>query len=226
MTRDQIVAKGRRLIGVTDSSKGGPTDAELYPDLNNAIEGFVAEAGALKSVFKLSTRANDKYVLLLDEILWPITVSFVDSDGRSYGLDQIEVAPRPGSLGTRPTRWWSTAVNVPDVSGPSTPAIGIDPFVDYTGNGNVILEVIQLMRTLASSADVPELKSCLHRYLAFAFALEILPLFPEKLNLEGYLERHRDRGIDLFKSLARADKYGPRGGRDVMRYKARARSRF
>ena len=225
MTRDDLFAKGRRLLGVTDETKGGPTNAELLPDLNNAIEGFVAEAGALKSNFKLSTQANDKYLPLIDEILWPITVSFVDADGRAYQLDQVLVAPRPGSLGGRPNVWWETAVNVPDITGPSTPSLAIDPYVNYTGVGNVLVEAIQLQQPLVSAGDIPELKTCLHRYLAFAFALEILPLFPDKLNLEGYLERHRARGIDLFKSLARAEAHSV-GGRDVKGYGRRARARF
>lgn len=225
-TRSQIIADARMHLGASDSSKGGPTDAEILPLLNHTISSFVAEAGALKTVIKLSTKANDKYLPLVDEILWPITVGFIDSDGNIWPLRQVEVAPRPGSLGQKPECWWLTAVNVPDASGPSTRTIGIDPYVNVNGTNNIILEAIQLTAELTAGTSIPEIHVSLQGALSYCLALNLLPVFPEKLNLEGYLERQRARAMDLFKRLARGQARSPRTGKDVMEYRRRCRSRF
>lgn len=226
MNRDAIIVKARQLVGVTDPTKGGPADSDLYVPLTNAIDRFALEAAALKTVMKLSTKASDKYLPMVDEIHWPIQVSFVDTDGRAWPLGVLEVAPRPGMLGTRPENWWLTAVNVPDVSGRSTPTLGINPYVNYDGNGNVIVECIQSPKDLSLGTDIPELVSSLHSYIADALALEMLPMFPERMFLEPMLERRRSRGIAAFKALGKADFKTARGGHDVMRYRARARARF
>lgn len=229
MTRDMIFLQTRRLLGVTDPTKGGPTDAELFSDLNGTIGRFCVEAGALETVIKLATSAGDKYLPLVTEILWPKTVSFLDVDGRSYGLGLLEHAPRPGTLGSRPDSYWLTAVNVPDATGKSVRTLGIDPYVNYApdpGEFNVILEAWQLPQDLTGASDYPELHAVIQRYIPFAFALDLLPIFPDKLNLEGYLERQRARGIDVFRKLARPGAKRPFGGKDVMRYKQRARSRL
>ena len=226
LTRAQIITETRKLLNATDPTKGGPTDAEIIVTLEGTITRFVAEAGALETVIKLSTIANDKYLPLVDEILWAKTVSYVDTDGRAFGLDPIEHAPRPGILGQRPTHYWLTAVNVPDPTGKSTRTLGINPYVNLNGNGNVILEAFQLTQEMTGDSDYPELHPSVTRYIPFAFALDLLPLFPDKLNLEGYLERQRARGVDYFRKLQRAGAKRPFGGRDVMRYRIRARTRF
>lgn len=229
MTRDMIFLQTRRLLGVTDATKGGPADADLYDDLNGTIGRFCFEAGALETVIKLATTANDKYLPLVNEILWVKTCSFLDVDGRSYELSLLEHAPRPGSIGARPSNYWLTAVNVPDATGKSVRTLGIDPAANWAptpGNYNVILEAWQLPQDLSGATDYAEIHPAVQRYIPFAFALDLLPIFPEKLNLEGYLERQRARGIDAFRKLARSGAKRPFGGKDVMDYKRRARSRL
>lgn len=227
MTRDQLVFRARQMLGATDPTKGGPTDAELYPVLDNAIKKFCVEAGALRSVFKLSTKANDKYLPFIDEILWPIAVSFLDVDGLAYPLRVTDIAPRPGSIGPRPSVWWLTAVNVPDVNGRSTPTMGIDPAVSYNGAGNVLLEAFQLPQDVQGAAgNVPELVSALHPYLATCLALEAVEMFPEKADFIGKWERDRARGMDVFRKLSKPTAKAPFTGKDVKGYRVRSRSRF
>lgn len=225
-TRDAIILGARQNLNAVDSSKGGPTDDEIVPRLEDTIARFVAEAGALETVIKLSTKANDKYLPLVDEILWAKTVSFIDSDGRSYPLDPVEVAPRPGSIGGRPSVYWLTAVNVPDPTGKSTRTLGIDPAVTYDGNGNVILEAYQITQEMTAGSDYPEVHPVVQKYLPFALALDLLPMFPDRLDLEGYLSRQRSVGLDLFRKLNRNMAKRPYSGKDAMQYRRRARSRF
>ena len=87
MTRAQTVTKARIILGVTDATKGGPTDSVFEGQIDSAQRRFAVRAKALQTVIKLATKANDKYLPLVDEILWPISVSFVDSDGLSKPLD-------------------------------------------------------------------------------------------------------------------------------------------
>lgn len=225
-TRDAIILGARQNLNAVDSSKGGPTDDDIVPRLEDTIARFVVEAGALETVIKLSTKANDKYLPLVDEILWAKSVNFVDSDGRAYPLSPVEISPRPGSIGNRPSVYWLTAVNVPDATGKSTRTLGIDPAVTYDGNGNVILEAYQLNQEMASGSDYPELHPAVQKYLPFALALDLLPLFPDRLDLEGYLTRQRSVGLDVFRKLNRNMAKLPFGGRDSMQYRRRARSRF
>jgi len=226
VSRAMIFTQTRQLLGATDASKGGPTDAQLYDNLNGTIRRFVTEAGALETVWKLSTKANDKYVPLEAEILWPKTVVFIDASGNQHPLSIVEYAPSPPSTGGLPSVCWLTAVNVPDVSGPSVRSLGIDPPVGYNGTGNILLEAFQLSQDLAADADYPELHASIQSWIPYAFALDLLPIFPERLNMEGYFERQRARGLDAFRKLSRSAAKAPFTGKETIPYRQMARSRF
>jgi len=226
MTRAQIRTKVRQLVGATDATKGGPVDSVFDTAIDEGINRFCIESGALHSVHKLSTKALDKYLPLIDEILWPKTVSFVDSDGRRWPLDLVEVAPSPGILGTRPQVWWLTAVNVPDVTGPSTRTIGIDPYVNLNGNGNVIIEDVQMPQVLGGDSAVPEIHGSMHMFTAYYAAIELVSLFPEKLGMVGYWENRCKEAKATFIRLTRPDAEQPHTFKDSMNYAAKARSRL
>lgn len=226
LTFDGIVAAARAALGVTDSSKGGPTDATIKLRMPMALRRFAVRAKALQTVIKLSTKANDKYLPLVDEILWPMTVSFVDSVGTSYRLDLTDQAVRPGSLGQRPTVWWLTAVNVPDVTGPSVRTIAIDPYVNINGSGNVLVEAIQLPQDIVNGTDVPEIHVAIQPYLGYFLAAELIGLFPEKAGLMPWIEGRCEEGIDVWQDLTRPGTRMPRTGKDTMGYKNRTYSRL
>lgn len=223
--RTKTVTKSRIILGVTDATKGGPADSVFEGQIDAALRRYALLAKALQTNIKLATKANDKYLPLVDEILWPITVSFVDSEGTSYGLDLVEVAPRPGTIEDRPRVWWLTSVNVPDVTGPAVRTIGIDPAVNWApapGEFNVLLEAMQLPQDFSGASGTAEIHVALQPYISYFLAHEMLGLFPEKMDRLPLILQMEQEAVEQFKLMTSAQFKTPKSRKNVRNYGAGA----
>lgn len=232
MDRTAIVAKARQLLGVTDGTKGGPDDTVFEGQISHALSRFALLAGALQSVVELPPEANNKYVPLPDEVLWPITVSFLDSNGVTSPMSVLNNEPTPGTpVGGVPASWWLTAVN-DDTTGKSTRNLGIDPPSAVNGDlvlhvNVLVLEVIQLPQDFSGPTDTPEIQVSLHPYIAYFLADEMLGMFPEKIGaIRPLLLARQAEGVEQFQKLVSPTFKTPTGRRQVMGYSSLTRNRL
>jgi hypothetical protein len=220
MDRSAIVLLAREHAGITDASKGGPNDAALAVKLNHVLDRMCLLAEAPRTVYYLSTKFNDKYLPLDDQLLWISKVVFIPPTGTPYELDLVDGAIFPTTNGN-PRVYWHTAVNVPDVNGRSTPTLGLHPIPQIVGaDKNVRVDVFQKIKPLTGPTDVPELVSVLHQYLAAGLALDILMLFPDRYRKNGpQLEVRFREGVNMLRLITHgAAKNRAAKSSDVQRY--------
>jgi len=225
LTLDQMVTETRRLVGKTDPTKGGLDDTGYKRLINQSALDLCIDSESLRTVKYLSTKANDRYLPLDREIIWPIQVTFIPLQGSMYPLDLVHAAP-PQMLVGNPTMWWPTAVNVPDPTGPSTRAIGVHPQTSYLGVSNVKVECFQVPVELTSGTSVSEIMDAFHQSVCARAALLVIPPYKDKQYLVPILTAEYRRGVERFKAVGNmAKKMEPKSG-DVMLYGNMIRSRL
>jgi hypothetical protein len=224
MLVSEVISKARQILGATDPAKGGPDDTAFLGNVAHAMNRFALKAKAMRSAWELSIDANDEYVTLEEEILWPTSVTFVDSDGVRHPMAQVYGEPTPTLTGDRPRVWWLTAVNVPDSAGVSTRAIGVQPTLPVTTPDCLVLEVIQLPQPPVDGTSVPEIAVVLHPYIAFFLAEEMISLYPERIGLLSWIQARQNEGVEEFKRLSSGSVKLDPGNIDVRGYKRMGRS--
>ncbi len=226
MTFDDIEAESRRLIGKTDATKGGLDSPGYKKLINKSIMDLCRDGKALRSVIYLNVKANDKYVQLLKEILWIEDLFYVGAGtGLPYPMDPVDQAVLP-TLAGLPRVYWYTAVNVPDVNGPSTRSIGIHPYRPGDEAGALRASVFQLAKDLAAGGDVPEIHDLFHETIAFRAAWYASWPYKELAYLRPELKREYLIGVDEFKTFARVAAKVPPRTSDVMNYRSRIQNRM
>ena len=220
MTYAELEVDARRLLGKTDPTKGGLDSAGYRKLINRAIGDLCVKGKALKSVFYLNTKADDKYVPLTREILWIEHLEYIPSVGRSIPMDLVDGPILPGMVGDPRYFWW-TAVNVPDINGPSTRSIAIEPRTAIDTTGSLRCDAYQLAKDLVNDGDIPEIHELFHGAISARTALLALPQYKEKMHLEGYLRREWKEGIEDFKTFVRPSAKVPVRTHDTMGYEAR-----
>lgn len=225
MTRDEMVAEARRLVGKTDASKGGASDVVYARVVNQAAQDFCVDSESLRTVKYYSTKQNDKYLPLDRETIWPIQVVFIPLSGDAYALD-ITHESIPQMNSGNPRVWWPTAVNVPDATGPSTRSIGIDPVTPYVGASNVKIECFQLPVELTAAGSVSEIFESFHQSVCARAAWLIVPQYRDLQWKLPYLQAEYARGLNRAKAIASMTKNIRPASSDVMRYGRMARTRI
>lgn len=221
MTRDQIIALAREIMGITDANKGGLTATELNVKINHAISRLCVLAEAPKTVFYLTTVFNDKYLPYDDQLLWIDQVTFIPPTGQAYDLDYMDRAVFPPMNGN-PRQYWHTHVNVPDANGRSTPTLGLNPIPQIVGaSKNVRVTAYQKAKDLASGTDIPEFLSAVHPYLAYLLVDDWLPTHPRKLaEIGAHVKSRVAEAVTVVRNLAYGAKKKPSHSSDVMNYHA------
>lgn len=225
MTYAELEAEARRLLGKTDAAKGGLDSPGYRKLVNRAIGDLCVDGAALKSVFYLNTKADDKYVPLPAQILWPEHLEYIPQAGRSVPMDLVDAPILPGTVGDPRYFWW-TAVNVPDINGPSTRSIAIEPRTQNDTTGSLRMDAYQLAKDLVNDADIPEIHELFHGTIAARVALLAMPMYKDKMYLEGYLRREYERGVQKFKEFVRPSRKMPMATHDVMGYQNKRYSRI
>jgi len=219
MNRDAIFVLTREIVGITDETKGGLTNAELNAKVNHAISRLCLLAEAPKTVFYLSTSFNDKYLPYDDQLLWIDQVTFIPPTGQPYNLDYVDEAVFP-TMNGNPRVYWHTAVNVPDPTGPSTPSLGVNPIPQVVGAfHNVRVTAYQRAKDLNSPTDIPEFVSAVHPYIAWVLAEDWLMLHPKRwAEIGGNVKARVKEAIHVVNLLTYGAHKKPARKTDVMQY--------
>jgi len=200
-TRDELIAEARRIVGKTDATKGGADDTVYAKLVNVAIGDLCRDAKALKSVFFLDTKGGDKYVPLIDEILWIEQAQFMPLGGGMPVPMSLLDGPVLPTVPGIPTSWWWTALNVPDINGPSVRTIGIHPFTATDMDDVIRVDAFQRAKSLTAGTDVPEIHELFHETIAIRVAYYAILPYREKHSLLPELRNEWRRGVEEFKEF-------------------------